>query len=40
MKDRDKFILWLVYLVAIVIVVIIGYLLIDVNVHIGMISHE
>lgn len=40
MKDKDKLILWLVYSAVVVTAVIIGYLLIDVNVHIGMIGHE
>lgn len=36
MNDKNKMILWLVYAACIVVAVIIGYLLIDVNVHIGM----
>ena len=38
MKDKQKTILWLVYAVLIVIAVIVGYLLIDVNVRVGIIQ--
>lgn len=38
MKDKEKTILWLVYAVLIVIAVIVGYLLIDVNVRVGIIQ--
>ena len=38
MKDKDKMILWLIYTVLIVIAVIVGYLLVDVNVRVGLIQ--
>ena len=38
MKDKDKMIIWLIYTVLIVIAVIVGYLLVDVNVRVGIIQ--
>lgn len=39
MDEKNKLIVWLIYAVLIVIAIIVGYVLVDVNIRVGM-AHE
>ena len=39
MNEKNKFVTWLIYAVLIVIAIIVGYVLVDINIRVGMV-HE